>query len=63
MAMKYETIKKVYEAPVVDYVELEINTIMLDGSIVGGDDDEIFDPDNQNAGGHRGDWENIWGNM
>ena len=29
MAMKYETIKKVYEAPVVDYVELEINTINL----------------------------------
>ena len=60
--MKYETIKKVYEAPVVDYVELEINTIMLDGSIVE-DDEEIMDPDNQTAGGHRGDWENIWGNM
>ena len=31
---------------------------------VGGNDETIDDPENEQLGKeHRGDWENIWGNM
>ena len=50
--------------PVTETVLLDINPIMTSGSITGGfEDDENLDPDDQGAGGHRGDWNDIWGNM
>ena len=57
-------IKKIYMTPVTETVLLDINPIMTSGSITGGfEDDENLDPDDQGAGGHRGDWNDIWGNM
>lgn len=64
--MKIE--KKQYETPFAKLVEIYLPSIMTTGSIIDGDiddeyDEPIMDPDNQNVGTNRGDWENIWGNM
>lgn len=57
-------IKKRYMTPVTETVLLDINPIMTTGSITGGfDDDEIMDSEDQGAGSHRSDWENIWEGM
>ncbi|MBE6297873.1 MAG: hypothetical protein E7088_05220 [Bacteroidales bacterium] len=61
--MYYRTIKKIYKTPVAVLVELEINPIMETGSIIEDDGGEIMDPDDQTAGAHRNDWDNIWEGM
>ncbi len=61
--MYYRTIKKIYKTPVAVLVELEINPIMVTGSIIEDEGDEIIDPDDQTAGAHRNDWDNIWEGM
>ena len=55
---------KRYIKPAIEFIEVETSPI-LDGSIWMGDNDEsIEDPEKEQlTGGHRGDWENIWGNM
>ena len=56
--------KKIYIAPEVEIIYLATEPIMGYGSITGGFEEDLpIDPDDQGAGGHRGDWENIWGNM
>lgn len=61
--MYYRTIKNIYKTPVAVLVELEINPIMVTGSIIEDEDGEIMDPDDQTAGAHRNDWDNIWEGM
>lgn len=60
-------IKKKYITPELETIYLYMEPVMTNDSVFGGfgdgDDEEIMDPDDQGAGGHRGDWENIWGNM
>ena len=56
-------IKKKYITPELETIYLYMEPVMTNDSILSGDDEEIMDPDDQCAGGHRGDWENIWGNM
>ena len=55
---------KRYIKPTIEFIEVETSPI-LDGSIwMGGNDESIEDPENEQlTGGHRGDWDNIWGNM
>ena len=56
--------KKRYTTPEVEIIYLATEPIMGSGSITGGFDEDLpMDPDDQGAGGHRGDWENIWKNM
>lgn len=56
--------KKIYITPEIETICLGTEPIMGSGSITGGfEDDSPIDPDDQGAGGHRGDWDNIWGNM
>ena len=52
--------KKIYNTPVSELVELKSNPIMNTMSLP---DDGRDDSGEQGAGGYRGDWENIWGNM
>ena len=66
MSLKQENITtmKRYIKPTIEFIEVETSPI-LDGSIwMGGNDETIEDPENEQlTGGHRGDWDNIWGNM
>ena len=58
--------KKRYNTPVVEYVELKSNPVMTTMSLPtdgGGESEGRGDSGDQGAGGYRGDWENIWGNM
>lgn len=58
--------KKRYNTPVVEYVELKSNPVMTTMSLPtdgGGESEGRGDSDDQGAGGYRGDWDNIWGNM
>ena len=57
---------KRYIKPAIEFIEVETAPI-LDGSIWMGGNGETVNPDEdediQLTGGHRGDWDNIWGNM
>ena len=60
---------KLYIKPTIEFIEVETAPI-LDGSngnlwIDGGGDEDYANPDgsDQLSGKHRGDWDNIWGNM
>lgn len=63
------TTMKRYIKPTIEFIEVKTSPI-LDGSsgdlwIDGGGGEDYADPDgsDQLSGGHRGDWDNIWGNM
>ena len=58
---------KRYIKPAIEFIEVETAPI-LDGSLWvdrGEGNDNTVNPDgsDQLSGEHRGDWENIWGNM
>ena len=57
---------KRYIKPEIEIIEVETSPI-LDGSMYMGGNGETVNPDededSQLSGGHRGDWDNIWGNM
>ena len=57
---------KRYIKPTIEFIEVETVPI-LDGSIWMGSNGETVNPDEdediQLTGGHRGDWDNIWGGM
>lgn len=56
--------KKRYTTPEVETIYLNVEPVMTNASITGGfKDDVIIDPDDQGAGSHRSDWENIWEGM
>jgi hypothetical protein len=58
--------KKRYNTPVVEYVELKSNPVMTTMSLPtdgGGESEGRGDSDDQGVGGYRGDWEDIWKNM
>lgn len=56
--------KKRYITPEIESICLGTEPFMSTGSITGGFEEDLpMDPDDQGAGAHRGDWENIWGNM
>ena len=60
------TTMKRYIKPTIEFIEVETVPI-LDGSIWMGSNGETVNPDEdediQLTGGHRGDWDNIWGGM
>ena len=58
------TTMKRYIKPEIEFIEVETAPI-LDGSIwMGGNDETIENPEEEQLGKeHRGDWDNIWGNM
>ena len=63
------TTMKRYIKPTSEFIEVKTSPI-LDGSsgdlwVDGGGDGDYANPDgsDQLSGGHRGDWDNIWGNM
>ena len=51
--------KKNYLRPEAEILDIEVGVIMLDNSISEGEDNQ--DPGPGDAGNHRGDWGNIWG--
>lgn len=51
--------KKRYNAPVAEVVEMTIDNILVTVSIPKGGETDSFDTKENN----RSDWENIWGNM
>lgn len=55
---------KRYIKPAIEFIEVETSPI-LDGSIwMGGNLEAIDDAEGEQLGKeHRGDWDNIWGNM
>ena len=58
---------KRYIKPTSEFIEVKTSPI-LDGSMYMGGNGETVPPDDddnvdQLSNGHRGDWENIWGNM
>ena len=55
---------KRYIKPAIEFIEVKTSPI-LDRSIwMGGNDETIKNPEEEQLGNeHRGDWENIWGNM
>lgn len=61
-----KNMKKIYSAPVADFVEIEISSFMGTATIFTkgtGDEEERGDWRNQGSEEHYGDWENIWKNM
>ena len=58
------TTMKRYIKPTIEFIEVETAPI-LDGSIwMGGNLEAIDNPEEEQLGKeHRGDWDNIWGNM
>ncbi|MBR5594240.1 MAG: hypothetical protein IKW46_09240 [Bacteroidaceae bacterium] len=57
---------KRYIKPTSEIIDIE-TSLMLAQSMYVGENGETVDPDDENfeqlSNGHRGDWENIWGNM
>ena len=55
---------KRYIKPAIEFIEVETAPILKASIYMGGNDESIKDPENEQlTGGHRGDWDNIWGNM
>ena len=61
------TTMKRYIKPTSEIIEVETAPILKASIYMGGDGEAINIDDNddetQLSGGHRGDWDNIWGNM
>ena len=60
--------KKKYNSPEIEIIELYTSSMILELSLVQGDDGEGDDGDRGNSTGQkgnefRGDWSNIWENM
>ena len=57
--------KKRYISPFVEFVDMTVMPIMTTASSITAPEEEDGGRgnDTEQAGGHRGDWENIWGNM
>ena len=57
---------KRYIKPAIEFIEVETAPILTASIYMGGDGETVTpdeDEDIQLTGGHRGDWDNIWGNM
>ena len=57
--------KKRYTTPEVETIYLNMEPVMTNASITGGfeEDGGPMDSEDQGAGSHRSDWENIWEGM
>ena len=53
--------KKRYTTPEMETIYLNMEPVMTNASIIG--EDELMDSEDQGAGSHRSDWENIWEGM
>ena len=54
---------KRYIKPTSEFIDIETSLMLAQSMYVGGNG-ETVDPDkDQLSNEHRGDWENIWGNM
>ena len=55
---------KRYIKPTCEIIEVEISAILKASIYMGGNEEGIENPDEEQLGKeHRGDWENIWGDM
>ena len=57
---------KRYIKPTCEFIEVETNPLLIlkDSIYMGNNNEGIENPDEEQLGKeHRGDWENIWGNM
>ena len=58
------TTMKRYIKPTCEIIEVEISAILKASIYMGGNEEGIENPDEEQLGKeHRGDWDNIWGNM
>ena len=60
------TTMKRYIKPTIEFIEVETAPILKASIYMGGNGETVNpdeDEDIQLSGGHRGDWDNIWGNM
>ena len=60
------TTMKRYIKPAIEFIEVETAPILKASIYMGGNKETVNpdeDEDIQLTGGHRGDWDNIWGNM
>ena len=57
---------KRYIKPAIEIIDIETSLMLAQSMYVGGNGETVNpdeDEDIQLTGGHRGDWDNIWGNM
>ena len=55
---------KRYIKPAIEFIEVETAPILKASMYMGGNDETIENPEDEQLGKeHRGDWENIWGDM
>ena len=56
--------RKEYITPVSEFISLNIEPVMLTGSITGGFDEDLpMDSEDQGANEQLGSWSDIWNNM
>ena len=58
------TTMKRYIKPTSEIIDIETSLMLAQSMYVGGNDENIENPEEEQLGKeHRGDWNNIWGNM